>query len=134
MLLELCFVLPALSTFSSTIPTIYFTYIYRILNNKKRGRGKVIYEPTYYSKLNASDLPCVIGNERFAIIGEIGRGSYARILKAHVVQKPAKLVALKQQKPACLWEYYISEQIRRRLNPSKVRIRVRELPRTARIR
>jgi hypothetical protein len=59
------------------------------------------------------------GNNKYNIVGEIGKGSYARILKLQDVKKPNEMMALKQQKPACPWEFYISAEIQRRLRTSK---------------
>ena len=55
------------------------------------------------------------GNNKYNIIGEIGKGSYARILKLQDVKVSSQSIALKQQKPACPWEFYISKEIQRRL-------------------
>lgn len=57
-----------------------------------------------------------LGNNKYTVVGEIGKGSYARILKLQDVKEPSKAIALKQQKPACPWEYYISKEIQRRLS------------------
>ncbi len=59
------------------------------------------------------------GSVQYTIIGEQGKGNYAKIFKAHTVNNSHKPVALKLQKPACLWEYYISKEILCRLNSAK---------------
>lgn len=60
----------------------------------------------------------LLGSEKYTMIGEIGRGNYAKVIKAKVSGK-SNYVSLKLQKPACLWEYYISKKIHERLNSTE---------------
>lgn len=53
-------------------------------------------------------------------LGEIGKGSYARIVKAKLNDKSALERALKIQKPACYWEWYIGKEIQHRLQNSEM--------------
>lgn len=56
-----------------------------------------------------------------AFIGDLGKGSYARVIKAQCDDKNSGKVekALKIQKPACLWEWYIFKEIQHRLKDSE---------------
>ena len=50
----------------------------------------------------------------------LGKGTYGTVFKAMDLQNN-KVVALKTQKPAWVWEYYISREIKNRLkNPHMV--------------
>lgn len=54
-------------------------------------------------------------------LGTIGKGSYGRVAKAQLDDKSDKEKALKIQKPACAWEWYVSKEIEHRLqDPDKV--------------
>lgn len=48
-------------------------------------------------------------------ICELGKGSYARVIKARLDEKNSVEKAFKIQKPACLWEWYILKEIQHRL-------------------
>lgn len=52
-------------------------------------------------------------------LGTLGKGSYARVVKAQVDDKSVPEKALKIQKPACVWEWYISKEIQHRLQDSE---------------
>lgn len=56
-----------------------------------------------------------LGNEIYTIAGDIGKGAYARIVKASVKNR---MCALKVEKPACKWEHYICREIQKRVAPS----------------
>ncbi|CAH0386427.1 unnamed protein product [Bemisia tabaci] len=58
-----------------------------------------------------------LDDETYSIIGEIGKGSYARVVKATYGRQN---VALKVQKPACPWEWYICKEIQHRLNSKNI--------------
>uniref|UniRef100_A0A1B6F5J3 Protein kinase domain-containing protein n=1 Tax=Cuerna arida TaxID=1464854 RepID=A0A1B6F5J3_9HEMI len=58
-----------------------------------------------------------LGNTKYSLIGELGKGSYARVLKATRDGQP---VALKQQRPAWEWEWYIVQELQSRLPPNKM--------------
>lgn len=52
-------------------------------------------------------------------LSEIGKGSYARVVKARSDGNSAVDKAIKVQKPACVWEWYISKEIQYRLKDSE---------------
>ncbi|KAK9510537.1 hypothetical protein O3M35_005294 [Rhynocoris fuscipes] len=56
-----------------------------------------------------------LGNETYNILGDIGKGAYARVVKASVKNR---ICALKVEKPACKWEHYICREIQKRVPPS----------------
>lgn len=60
-----------------------------------------------------------LGDESFTILGEIGKGAYAKVLKASN-SSGKNTVALKIEKPACRWEYYIAKEIQSRVPPKFV--------------
>lgn len=64
---------------------------------------------------------CYIGSNKMTFISELGKGSYARVIKAQSDEKNNEKVekALKIQKPACLWEWYIFKEIQHRLKDSE---------------
>lgn len=54
-------------------------------------------------------------------LSELGKGSYARVVKVALADNKTVEKALKIQKPACMWEWYISKEIQYRLKfPEKV--------------
>jgi len=53
------------------------------------------------------------------LLNEIGKGSYARVMKVRSDGENAVERALKIQKPACAWEWYISKEIKYRLKDSE---------------
>lgn len=55
-----------------------------------------------------------LGDDVYTIVGEIGKGAYAKVLKANI---KSNTVALKIEKPACKWEYYIAKEIQNRIPP-----------------
>lgn len=57
-----------------------------------------------------------LGNTKYSILGEIGKGGYARVLKAN---KDGQMVVLKHQKPSWVWEWYIIHEIKARLKNLK---------------
>lgn len=52
-----------------------------------------------------------LDNTKYSILGEIGKGGYARALKA---KKAGQMVVLKHQKPSWVWEWYIIHEIKAR--------------------
>lgn len=60
-----------------------------------------------------------LGNNKIKFLSELGKGSYARVVKARVDDKNGTEMALKIQKPACAWEWYISKEIQLRLKDSE---------------
>lgn len=61
--------------------------------------------------------------KKMLFVNEIGKGSYARVVKASFVDENSADKALKIQKPSCVWEWYISKEIQYRLkDPEKVNI------------
>ncbi|BES88369.1 Mad3/BUB1 homology region 1 [Nesidiocoris tenuis] len=58
-----------------------------------------------------------LGKEIYTTFGDLGKGAYARVVKASI-DKMA--VALKIEKPACKWEFYIAKEIQKRTD-SKAR-------------
>jgi len=62
-----------------------------------------------------------LGNNKMVFLGTIGKGSYGRVVKAQLDDKTVMEKALKIQKPACSWEWYICKEIKHRLqDPKKV--------------
>jgi len=53
------------------------------------------------------------------LLSEIGKGSYARVVKVRPDGENAIEKALKIQKPACAWEWYISKEVQHRLKDSE---------------
>lgn len=58
----------------------------------------------------------VTGSSEYTILKELGKGAYARVLMGKVSTDGDK-VALKVQRPACVWEWYICKEIENRLKP-----------------
>lgn len=59
-------------------------------------------------------LVCVLGNEDYDLEKCLGKGAYGTVFKAVTLQT-RRVVALKMQKPAWVWEYYIVREIKTRL-------------------
>lgn len=51
-------------------------------------------------------------------LSEIGKGTYARVVRARTADPNSEQRALKIQKPSCTWEWYISKEIQHRLKES----------------
>ncbi|XP_026817078.1 mitotic checkpoint serine/threonine-protein kinase BUB1-like [Rhopalosiphum maidis] len=71
-----------------------------------------------------SELPFMrsefkLGQNKMTLLNEIGKGSYARVMKVRLDGENAVERALKIQKPACAWEWYISKEIKHRLKDSE---------------
>jgi hypothetical protein len=60
-----------------------------------------------------------IGDSKMLFLGEIGKGSYARVVRTRTADKNSEQRALKIQKPSCTWEWYISKEIQHRLKDSE---------------
>uniref|UniRef100_A0A336K6A5 CSON015408 protein n=1 Tax=Culicoides sonorensis TaxID=179676 RepID=A0A336K6A5_CULSO len=59
-----------------------------------------------------------IGNETFDVVKAIGKGSYGTVFSGKC-QRTGVMYALKQERPANLWEYYICLEIKSRIaNPN----------------
>ncbi|XP_050530497.1 mitotic checkpoint serine/threonine-protein kinase BUB1-like [Daktulosphaira vitifoliae] len=56
-----------------------------------------------------------LGSTKMSFLNELGKGSYARVVKARPDCEGAAERALKLQKPACAWEWYIGKEIQYRL-------------------
>lgn len=52
-------------------------------------------------------------------LGDLGKGAYGRVVKVRSDCEKATDKALKVQKPACLWEWYIGKEIQHRLNDAE---------------
>ncbi|XP_014276592.1 mitotic checkpoint serine/threonine-protein kinase BUB1 [Halyomorpha halys] len=65
-----------------------------------------------------------LGEDAYSVQGEIGKGAYARVVKA---SKGNNTVALKVEKPACKWEFYIAKEIQGRV-PPKLAILFMDIP------
>ncbi|KAE9457694.1 hypothetical protein C3L33_10423, partial [Rhododendron williamsianum] len=61
-----------------------------------------------------------IGGKKYQIKGCAGQGGFAQVFKAYVNSNPDDVVALKIQKPAFPWEFYIYRQLDKRI-PDKER-------------
>lgn len=74
-------------------------------------------------------MNCIVtGPTKYSVVGELGKGNYARVVKAMRDSKP---VALKQQRPACQWEWYIAKELYHRLPPLMVNTVTLVLPITS---
>lgn len=60
----------------------------------------------------------LLGHNKMTLLSEIGKGSYARVVKVRLDGENAIEKAFKVQKPACAWEWYISKEIQHRLKDS----------------
>uniref|UniRef100_A0A8D8V6Q8 Mitotic checkpoint serine/threonine-protein kinase BUB1 n=1 Tax=Cacopsylla melanoneura TaxID=428564 RepID=A0A8D8V6Q8_9HEMI len=89
-------------------------------------RHRVGYE-CFFSELNGLKVNshANFGSTEYTILKELGKGAYARVLMGKMSSNGAPgngvdgdLVALKQQRPACVWEWYISKEVEYRLKPS----------------
>ncbi|KAJ8920747.1 hypothetical protein NQ315_004887, partial [Exocentrus adspersus] len=58
--------------------------------------------------------PIIIGNEKYIVEKQLGKGTFGTVFKALDVYKN-KSVALKSQKPPNRWEYYICRELQARL-------------------
>uniref|UniRef100_A0A161ZU09 Protein kinase domain-containing protein n=1 Tax=Daucus carota subsp. sativus TaxID=79200 RepID=A0A161ZU09_DAUCS len=56
-----------------------------------------------------------IGGKKYQIIGCAGQGGFAQVFKAYVNSNPEDVVALKIQKPAFPWEFYMYRQLDMRI-------------------
>ncbi|XP_048327230.2 mitotic checkpoint serine/threonine-protein kinase BUB1 [Ziziphus jujuba] len=61
-----------------------------------------------------------IGGKKYQIKGCAGQGGFAQVYKAYVNSNPDEVVALKIQKPAFPWEFYMYRQLDQRI-PAKER-------------
>ncbi|KAI8011109.1 Mitotic checkpoint serine/threonine-protein kinase BUB1 [Camellia lanceoleosa] len=61
-----------------------------------------------------------IGGKKYQIKGCAGQGGFAQVFKAYVDRNPDEVVALKIQKPAFSWEFYMYRQLDERI-PEKER-------------
>ena len=63
-----------------------------------------------------------LGTEAYDVEKCLGKGTYGTVVKAVDLQT-RQIVALKTQKPAWVWEYYIAREIKTRItNPHMVNI------------
>ncbi|KAM7495094.1 hypothetical protein LguiB_029703 [Lonicera macranthoides] len=62
-----------------------------------------------------------IGGKKYQIIGCAGQGGFAQVFKAYIDCNPDDIVALKIQKPAFPWEFYMYRQLDKRI-PDKERL------------
>ena len=58
-----------------------------------------------------------LGNEDYELEKRLGKGTYGTVFKATSLVT-RKVVALKMQKPAWVWEHYIAREIKARLTNS----------------
>lgn len=61
----------------------------------------------------------VVGNNQFSVNKLIAKGSFGMIYSGRNI-KTGEIVAMKQEKPPCLWEYYISVELRDRLKDKRM--------------
>uniref|UniRef100_A0A2N9GGX0 Protein kinase domain-containing protein n=1 Tax=Fagus sylvatica TaxID=28930 RepID=A0A2N9GGX0_FAGSY len=57
-----------------------------------------------------------IGGKKYQIKGCAGQGAFAQVYKAYVNSNPDEVVALKIQKPAFPWEFYMYHQLDQRIS------------------
>jgi len=60
-----------------------------------------------------------IGTNKMVFQGELGKGTYARVVKVCLDNDTTVVKALKIQKPSCPWEWYINKEIQHRLQDSE---------------
>ncbi|XP_057954424.1 mitotic checkpoint serine/threonine-protein kinase BUB1 isoform X2 [Malania oleifera] len=60
-----------------------------------------------------------IGSKKYQIKGCAGQGGFASVFKAYVNSNPDEVVALKIQKPAFAWEFYMYRQLDMRIPDSE---------------
>ncbi|KAA8524346.1 hypothetical protein F0562_010769 [Nyssa sinensis] len=84
--------------------------------------GKVYSGKVSLSSLHKSARNKVIeiGGKKYQIKGCAGQGGFAQVFKAYVNSNPDDVVALKIQKPAFPWEFYMYRQLDKRI-PEKER-------------
>ncbi|VVC45745.1 Protein kinase domain,Mad3/Bub1 homology region 1,Serine/threonine-protein kinase, active [Cinara cedri] len=89
---------------------------------------KVVQFPNEYHmsgyKVHESEVPSMrsefkLDHNKMTFICELGKGSYARVIKARSDEKNSVEKAFKIQKPACVWEWYILKEIQHRLKDSE---------------
>ncbi|CAH1405988.1 unnamed protein product [Nezara viridula] len=113
----------------STVPEDFDPFHAEVLENllNKVGFPKQQYAHNLFFK--TSNVPnfsksIKLGDDSYSIQGEIGKGAYARVMKA---TKGNNTVALKVEKPACRWEFYIAKEIQTRV-PPKLAILFMDIP------
>ncbi|XP_042488030.1 mitotic checkpoint serine/threonine-protein kinase BUB1 [Macadamia integrifolia] len=57
-----------------------------------------------------------LGGKKYQIIGCAGQGGFAQVFKAYINSNPDDVVALKIQKPAFPWEFYMYRQLDSRIS------------------
>ncbi|XP_008229738.1 PREDICTED: mitotic checkpoint serine/threonine-protein kinase BUB1 [Prunus mume] len=75
--------------------------------------GKV---PLSSLKNSSRNKTIEIGRTKYQIIGCAGQGGFAQVYKAYVSCNPDDVVALKIQKPAFPWEFYMYRQLNQRIS------------------
>ncbi|CAI9089357.1 OLC1v1023922C4 [Oldenlandia corymbosa var. corymbosa] len=80
--------------------------------NKKPYKGKVALSNLLKSARNKT---IEIGGYKYQIKGRAGQGGFAQVFKAFEDGNPEDVVALKIQKPAFPWEFYIYRQLDTRI-------------------
>ncbi|PQM34764.1 mitotic checkpoint serine/threonine-protein kinase BUB1 isoform X1 [Prunus yedoensis var. nudiflora] len=75
--------------------------------------GKVVLSSLKNSSRNKT---IEIGCTKYQIIGCAGQGGFAQVYKAYVSCNPDDVVALKIQKPAFPWEFYMHHQLDQRIS------------------
>ncbi|KAK1385229.1 mitotic checkpoint serine/threonine-protein kinase BUB1 [Heracleum sosnowskyi] len=83
-------------------------------SNAKAYPGKVALS-TLEKSVRRNKVIIDIGGKKYQIIGCSGQGGFAQVFKAHVNSNPEDVVALKIQKPAFPWEFYMYRQLDMRI-------------------
>ncbi|XWS54168.1 hypothetical protein CRYUN_Cryun10bG0066400 [Craigia yunnanensis] len=93
------------------------------LNTSSFGKGYHLSKKVYYgkvalstSKKSSRNKIIEIGGKKYQIKGCAGKGGFAQEFKAYIDSNPDDVVALKIQKPAFPWEFYMYHQIDERIS------------------
>ncbi|KAK8558924.1 hypothetical protein V6N13_098538 [Hibiscus sabdariffa] len=93
------------------------------LNTFSHGKGYHLSKKAYSGKVALSSLKkssrnkiIEIGGRKYQIKGCAGQGGFAQVFKAYVDNNPDDVVALKIQKPAFPWEFYMYRQLDERVS------------------
>ncbi|XWS68670.1 hypothetical protein CRYUN_Cryun04dG0110900 [Craigia yunnanensis] len=92
------------------------------LNTSSFGKGYNLSKKVYSGKVALSSLKkssrnkiIEIGRKKYQIKGCAGQGGFAQVFKAYIDSNPDDVVALKIQKPAFPWEFYMYRQLDERI-------------------
>ncbi|XP_056638959.1 mitotic checkpoint serine/threonine-protein kinase BUB1 beta-like isoform X1 [Diorhabda sublineata] len=78
-------------------------------------------------RLGVKKEPVVIGHEKYIVEKQLGKGTFGTVYKALDLGN-CKTVAMKYQKPANKWEFYICRELQSRLAQHPLRDRFMDIP------